>query len=358
MTPDDTKHAMRQCPKCKHMSLSWFGRHSAFLCLMRNPPCSYHETERDHVAGLVGAGLRIIPGDHNMTTPSASREEHLYQRCPICHGKLTYHDFGNPAVMDCLCTRTETPGWAKVGLTLGQLERIRTERDRLMNVMWEAAKLDDDHEAMLVIESQVRGRETTVWVARKSLGLPEIPIAEMTIMPREDRPKKEPEPEAATFPFPATTAAESEPAPEPVRFGDLTVKPVNAATQAKMLKLQGDVLAQLKLLERTVSDGSDALATSRAENAKLNKELLQEVRSREHCERLLSRLAVMLGGSGEWVTRVGHCMPPPHSGNLYADVPALVEEMVEENKRLRAQVEAFEKHEAKVEARKDRFDDL
>jgi hypothetical protein len=59
----------------------------------------------------------------------------LYMKCPLCDGTLK---FPAPALRrpgeytyDCACMATKTPGWAKAGLTVGQIEKIVAERDKL-----------------------------------------------------------------------------------------------------------------------------------------------------------------------------------------------------------------------------------
>jgi len=54
--------------------------------------------------------------------------EKLYARCPMCKGSLRFPD---PAGGDCFCTRGKTPGWALIGVTMAQLERM-TDLERAL----------------------------------------------------------------------------------------------------------------------------------------------------------------------------------------------------------------------------------
>jgi hypothetical protein len=47
-----------------------------------------------------------------------------YHRCPICVGSRIVLDETVKRIVPCPCTRGSTPGWAPVGVTMGQLERL------------------------------------------------------------------------------------------------------------------------------------------------------------------------------------------------------------------------------------------
>jgi len=53
--------------------------------------------------------------------------EPLYQRCPVCDGSRVHtwpsEDGGSPPLR-CPCNDSATPGWALVGVTVGQLDRM------------------------------------------------------------------------------------------------------------------------------------------------------------------------------------------------------------------------------------------
>ena len=67
--------------------------------------------------------------------------DELYQKCPICHGTQRLPpdtqvcDYLRELGGRCVCTRSPTPGWSKVGLTLQQVEKIIAERNRLAATM-------------------------------------------------------------------------------------------------------------------------------------------------------------------------------------------------------------------------------
>lgn len=55
--------------------------------------------------------------------------EPLFTRCSICQG-AGHFDHGDGRTV-CPCVRTDHPGYAHVGLTLGQLDRM-AERERVL----------------------------------------------------------------------------------------------------------------------------------------------------------------------------------------------------------------------------------
>jgi hypothetical protein len=62
-------------------------------------------------------------------------------KCPLCGGSQTLAEAAKlntgGTTIECPCRKSPTPGWAKVGLTVGQIEKIRRDRDRM------AALLDE-----------------------------------------------------------------------------------------------------------------------------------------------------------------------------------------------------------------------
>lgn len=70
----------------------------------------------------------------------------LFQHCELCGGSTltrqpmtvnTGHGtVEKPAGTDCLCLRSSTPGYSPVGLTVGQVDAIRNDRDGLLVALW------------------------------------------------------------------------------------------------------------------------------------------------------------------------------------------------------------------------------
>ena len=65
--------------------------------------------------------------------------EMMYQRCPVCNGTQRLDP---PAVVntggvtyDCPCKRAKYPGWAEIGVTVGQLDRTVGENGRLKSAV-------------------------------------------------------------------------------------------------------------------------------------------------------------------------------------------------------------------------------
>jgi len=68
----------------------------------------------------------------------------LFERCPLCGGKKTtnapmmvddLNGYTGPwaAGQTCPCAYSPTPGFAKVGLTMGQVDRLKHERDSVID---------------------------------------------------------------------------------------------------------------------------------------------------------------------------------------------------------------------------------
>jgi hypothetical protein len=60
--------------------------------------------------------------------------EALYRKCPLCEGTLEIRDLetvheGLPP-KPCPCRGSKTPGWAEVGLTVGQVDKVIADRLR------------------------------------------------------------------------------------------------------------------------------------------------------------------------------------------------------------------------------------
>lgn len=91
----------------------------------------------------------------------------LYQKCPLCDGTrktvaplmvdgLPIHGSGTGTYSGpinagsvCPCTRGKTPGFAAVGLTLGQVERAIEDRDRLKQLVLSLADRVADQSELL-----------------------------------------------------------------------------------------------------------------------------------------------------------------------------------------------------------------
>lgn len=50
--------------------------------------------------------------------------EMIYVRCPACRGSAWLHGEGVGLSAPCPCARTDHPGWAPTGLTMGQIDRM------------------------------------------------------------------------------------------------------------------------------------------------------------------------------------------------------------------------------------------
>lgn len=87
----------------------------------------------------------------------------LYERCAMCDGSLITK---SPAMVDglegytgplpsgspCLCTRSDTPGWIKTGLTSKQVERALQELREAQSYEWEVrAALDVPYDECLLV---------------------------------------------------------------------------------------------------------------------------------------------------------------------------------------------------------------
>jgi hypothetical protein len=68
------------------------------------------------------------PPERRAVTAAPPDAEPLYQRCSLCSGSLRVVAATNtdPVEKDrpCPCTTSPTPGWAAIGLTVGQVERL------------------------------------------------------------------------------------------------------------------------------------------------------------------------------------------------------------------------------------------
>ncbi len=196
MTPE-------HCPKCDRNGVYWNDRHSAWMCHMLQPACNFWETEREHTA-------RLRVSDPQAPEAPLVPDDRLYVRCPTCAGSRQIPG----AIMNslpCACAATPHVGFVPFAMPEGVgtgpatphlVNVLRTDHARLLVALWDVAMVDDESEAAYLAASHVHGRSTSVWLARKALGLSlpdinemELPDHEGKKAERDERAAREPEPD-------------------------------------------------------------------------------------------------------------------------------------------------------------------
>lgn len=110
----------------------------------------------------------------------------LYTPCELCHGTLTTRapamvdglpvPGGKPLTgplpvgSDCPCLLSKTPGYAAVGLTLGQVDAIRDDRDGLLVALWDHWQSTEPSLPAALVD-RLQASSFDVADARRRLGL-------------------------------------------------------------------------------------------------------------------------------------------------------------------------------------------
>lgn len=113
-------------------------------------------------------------------------------------------------------------------------------------------------------------------------------------------------------------------------------------------------------LEKGLAEMTARAVERDREIARLQKKLAEEKRScleeignRDHLEDVIQETHIALGGNGEWVGRLP-MPPPPDSGDLCLDVPALAAQVVAERDAARADAAAMREA---IAVQKDAFNE-
>jgi hypothetical protein len=168
------------CPKCNRTTLAWSVRARCYVCLAVEPLCSFSESQYDHVR-------RLYPHESfRASVAPAGQEEQTYRKCPSCSGTRSMQVMEGDGVMTeclCPCARTDTPGFVRAW-PVAHVERTYLDRDRLLVAIWDAITHTDDVAGLMSLEALIAGRRSGVFIARRSLGLPEISLDDMVIPDR------------------------------------------------------------------------------------------------------------------------------------------------------------------------------